>query len=141
MCFFPPHCNPSPAGRRATHAHKRYDWLAIFCTTNGSPVLARERLQKFEQILGKKTKFSWTPCISLTTNTSLQCPKNAIVHLPVLQSPKGVPRSRNNKLAMLQTKEQSYAGLWKKWGRLGPAGFSCTRASSDKYDICMNYYI
>ena len=39
-------CNPSPVSRRATPLD--YYWLGIFCTTNSSPALARERLQNLE---------------------------------------------------------------------------------------------
>ena len=36
-------------------------WLVIFCTTNSSRVLARERWQTFENSLGKKHNIWWTP--------------------------------------------------------------------------------
>ena len=51
LCFFTIQCNPSLAynvvkdlQRNASRSH----WLVIFCTTNSSRVLARERWQTFE---------------------------------------------------------------------------------------------
>ena len=49
LCFFPIHCNQSPACRRAIHPQKRSECTVtlvgwpIFCTTNSSLVLAMER--------------------------------------------------------------------------------------------------
>ena len=55
LCFFPIHCNQSPACRRAIHPHKRSECTVtlvgwpIFCTTNSSLVLAMERWQNIEK--------------------------------------------------------------------------------------------
>merc|ERR1711860_43320 len=61
--FFTIHCNPSLAyiavyetfkALNATRVYSRSYWLVIFCTTNSSRVLARERWQTFENSWKKK---------------------------------------------------------------------------------------
>ena len=55
VLFFTIHCSatpPSPATlQKAFKAHSH--WLVIYCTTNSSRVLARERWQTFENSLEK----------------------------------------------------------------------------------------
>ena len=50
--FLPVHRIPSPAFKRATYPRERvYShsyWLTTFCTTNSSPVLAKQRSQNIE---------------------------------------------------------------------------------------------
>ena len=64
MCFFTIHCNPSfayIAVREALNAMRMYShsyWLVIFCTSNSSRVLARERWQTFENSWKKPSKFN-----------------------------------------------------------------------------------
>ena len=57
LCFFINHCNPSFAyislkeiykALKAMRVYSHSYWLVIFCTTNSSRVLARERWQTFE---------------------------------------------------------------------------------------------
>ena len=69
MCFFTIHCNPSFANialrdlqssQRIASVQHSY-WLVIFCTTNSSRVLARERWQTFENSLKKNTIFDEHP--------------------------------------------------------------------------------
>ena len=64
LCFFTIHCNPSPAyiavrDLQSSQRNAVYNysyWLVIFCTTNSSRVLARERWQTFENSW-KKTQY------------------------------------------------------------------------------------
>ena len=71
--FFTIHCNPSLAyiavrdlqcSQRKARVYSHSHWLAVFCTTIGSRVLARERWQTFENY-GKNTIFNERPVHNL----------------------------------------------------------------------------
>ena len=71
MCFFSQFIasHALHVGDRLVYGH--YYWLAIFWTTNNSPVLARERLQSFENSWKKTTIFK----MNTMYNPVLFCPK------------------------------------------------------------------
>ena len=65
-CFIPIHCNPSlNVGKQhiwyEIRVYSQNYWLTIFCTTNRSPVLAKERSQNIKHSWKKNTIFNEHP--------------------------------------------------------------------------------